>query len=638
MRQCGAAERILLQFPLHFSAPGEGVKKLCFVLLVLAAPIPSVWGICNLPPPAPTPDPPDSYDFPDSGAGTPMPTPTPPGTPSDPGARPPRTPDSRGGGRTRSAGASYDASWHVWWELNREYLLGFRQAIRRGDVISGGPRDPQAAAEALAVTREEVRATLRDVAKRGKHNELRAASLRALGRVGNDEDARLFLRLLRTRRQPGEVLEAAAVGLGCLERIEAAEVRDEVRAYYRNLLAGDAVLSGRSRMLAVMAVSLRIRDDRALGASLAARCTREMRTVNEAAAILYSCGLARDPLVAPALLEAVREGALGKQKLHDVARSHAALALAMAGDTSAIHPLVQVLRSRRAKTQTRRGAALAVGLMLRRDNLEQEHRKAGQEALLRAFDKSHDPLVRAFCAVGMGTAHRPFGISVLKTAVPRSSNGAVRPYAALALGLAARRLEEDQARKVRGFLFRELGEARDIQLAAALSIALGVCGAEEAKDHLFKRLARKNLKASLRGPAIQGLGLLGDASPEIDRELVDALDNGPPEVVEDAALALGFLGRRSTARLLVRKLQQTLSEPVQAHMVVALSHLGSTAAVEPLLALLKDESRKHTVRESAAAALGILVEGRPCDPLFEIDAFCNPYGLTPGGRALVLVY
>ncbi|MHC4818221.1 MAG: HEAT repeat domain-containing protein, partial [Planctomycetota bacterium] len=524
------------------------------------------------------------------------------------------------------------------WELNREYLLGFRQTIRRGDVISGGPRDPQVAAEALAVIREKTRAALRDVATRANHDQLRAASLRALGRVGNDEDARLFLRLLRTRRQPGEVLEAAAVGLGCIEHIESAEVRDAVRVYYGDLLAGDRVLNGRSRMLAIMAVSLRIRDDRALGASLAARCTREMRTVNEAAALLYSCGLARDPLVAPALLEAVREGALGKQKLHDVARSHAALALAMAGDANAIHSLVQVLRSRRARAQSRRGAALAVGLMLRRDNLEEDQRTAGQAALLRAFDKSHDPLVRAFSAVGMGTAHRPFGISVLKNAVPRSSNGAVRPYAALALGLAARRLEEDEAGKVRSFLFRELGEARDIQLAAALSIAVGVSGAKEAKDQLFKRLARKNLKASLRGPAIQGLGLLGDASPEIDRRLVDALDNGAPEVVEDAALALGFLGRRATARLLVAKLEQTRSEPVQAHMVVALSHLGSTAAVEPLLALLKDESKKHTVRESAAAALGILVENRSCDPLFEIDAFCNPYGLTPGGRELVLVY
>jgi hypothetical protein len=391
-------------------------------------------------------------------------------------------------------------------------------------------------------------------------------------------------------------------------------------------------------MLAIMAISLRIRDDRTLGASLAARCTREMRTVNEAAAFLYSCGVARDPLVAPVLLEAVREGTIGTQKLHDVSRSHAALALAMAGDASAIHTLVQVLRSRRARTQTRRGAALGVGLMLRRDSLTDEQRAAGEAALLGAFDKCHDPLARGYCAVGMGTARRPFGIAVLKDAVQRSGNGPVRPYAALALGLAAPRLKDDQAQRTRRFLFQELGGARDIQLAAALSIAVGVSGARDAKEQLTKRLARKHLNAALRGPAIQGLGLLGESNRDIERTLIAALDEGTDEVVEDASLALGFLGRRSTARLLVAKLEQTRSEPVQAHMVVALSHLGGTAAVEPLLALLADGSKKHTMRESAASALGILVGGRARDPLFEIDTFSNPYGLTPGSRELVLVY
>jgi HEAT repeat protein len=637
MRECGAVDRISGYGSPWISALGEGVKRLCLALLVLAAPVPRAWGICDLPPPAPIPPkpPPESYDIPDgSDDDTPGPTPA-PETPPDDG-RPART-DPRGGARARTGGVSYDASWHIWWELNREHLLGFRQTIRRGDVITGGPRDPRAAVEALAATRAKVRDALRDVARSAKHDKLRAASLRALGRVGNDEDARHFLRLLKTRGQPGEVLEAAAVGLGCLEHIEDAGLRDAVRSYYGALLAGDSMLSGRSRMLAIMALSLRVRDDRALGASLAARCTREMRTVNEAAAILCACGVARDPLVAPALLEAVRKGRLGSQRLHDVSRAYAALALAMAGDDPAIHSLAQVLRSRRARTHTRRSAALAVGLMLRRDSLDGEQRKVGQQALLRTFDKSHDPLVRGFCAVGMGTARPPFGIAVLEKAVTRSSNGSVRPYAALALGLAARRLDR-RAGEVRRFLYRELGGARDIQLTAALSIAVGVSGAEESRDLLFKRLARKNLKAALRGPAIQGLGLLGFTSPEIDRRLVDALDNGAPEVVEDAALALGLLGRRATALMLVRKLEQTRSEPVQAHMVVALSHLGSTTAVDPLIALLQDESRKHTMRESAAAALGILVRERARDPMFEIDAFSNPYGLTPGGRELVLVY
>ena len=108
--------------------------------------------------------------------------------------------------------------------------------------------------------------------------------------------------------------------------------------------------------------------------------------------------------------------------------------------------------------------------------------------------------------------------------------------------------------------------------------------------------------------------------------------------MEDASLALGFLGQRATARMLVQKLVETRSASVQVHMVAALSHLGSTAAIDPLIGVLQGRHRKHTMRESAAAALGILVDDREHDPLFEIDAYTNPYGLTIAGRALVLVY
>ena len=94
----------------------------------------------------------------------------------------------------------------------------------------------------------------------------------------------------------------------------------------------------------------------------------------------------------------------------------------------------------------------------------------------------------------------------------------------------------------------------------------------------------------------------------------------------------------ANARMLVDKLVKTKSQSVQVHMVAALSHLGSHAAVDPLLKVLLDKRGKHTMRESAAAALGILVDDRAHDPLFEIDAHTNPYGLTIAGRALVVVY
>ncbi|MHC4669452.1 MAG: hypothetical protein ACYTFD_13700, partial [Planctomycetota bacterium] len=610
------------------------MKRLAWALLCVVLPVPVATGICNLPPPAIPPD--ATWDAtPPPGDPVPTPTPTPgPGpVPTPRGSpKPPTTPDPRNGGRTgaRTPGVSYAASWHLWWELNREHLLGLRQSLKRRDVITLGPGAGPTGV--LDVTRDRVREALREVAARAGRTDLRAAALCALGRAGNDEDARTFVRLLRAREQPREVREAAAIALGCLPRIEQTAVRLEVRGLIEDLLAGRVRLPRQAHLLAVMAVSLRAREDRALGWSLAARCAEEVRSADEGASLLYGCGLARHPGPLPTLVEAARTGRLGKRRLHDLARSHATLALALSGDAGAATTLVQILRSRRARIHTRRSAALALGLVLRREDLDERQRLKAQHALAKAFDDVRDPVVKGYCAVGMGTAHRPFGLQALVATVDRSGDRVVRPYAALALGLAARRLDGKEAREVKGFLLQESQKAKDIQLAAALSLAVGVSGAKEAKEHLFARLATKRLQAAVRGPAIQGLGLLGETDRRIEQTLVAALDEGADEVVEDAAIALGFLGTRTTARLLVRKLAATRSEPVQAHMVAALSHLGGTAAIQPLLELLRDASRKHTVRASAAAALGILVDVRARDPLFEIDAHTNPYGLTLASR------
>ena len=199
-------------------------------------------------------------------------------------------------------------------------------------------------------------------------------------------------------------------------------------------------------------------------------------------------------------------------------------------------------------------------------------------------------------------------------------------------------MRDKEADGLRTFLVERLRRSKDIERTAALSIAVGISGAKDARDHLFQCLARKRLTVGVRAPAIQGLGLLRQPTAEIEKTLMLALDDRSATIVEDASLALGFLGRRATAKLLVDKLVETKSASVQIHMVAALSHLGSTAAIDPLLDVLSDGSRKHTMRESAAAALGILVDDRAHDPLFEIDAFTNPYGLTVAGRALVLVY
>jgi len=606
------------------------MKKSALALLVLAASTSLAWGICFLPPPV----------FVDTGWPTvnEIPPTGGPDTPDDDGPETPST-DPRAGirpprARTRTGGgANYAATWHLWWEMNREHLLGLRQTLPGKDVVSGSAVDR----DFQLRQRGKARAALRRVAMGATRESLRQVALCALGRAGNDEDAKRFLRILRMPKQPRGIYEGAAAGLGLLSAIKDRELRDRLREVFRDILAGRTTLSGRSRLFAIMALSLRGREDPALAWALVERCKGEISSGNEAAALLYACALTKDSSVVPVLLEATRRGRLNNRRLHDVARSHAVLGLALTGDRVAARTIAQVLVSRRAQVHTRRAAALGLGLMLRTD-LDQKERVEAERVLLRTFDRARDPLVKGYAAVGMGAARAPFGIDELKKTVERRGRTVEGPYAALALGLAAARLEETGATRVRRFLGRELISAKGIQLSAALSIAVGVSGSRDARETLLERLADKRLKASVRGPAIQGLGLLRIADPEVERTICSALDDGADEVVEDASLALGLLGTRRTARLLVKKLAETKSESVQVHMVAALSHLGGTAAIEPLIALLADKAAKHTIRASAAAALGILAMDRDHDPMFELDAHSNPFALTAATRQLVLLY
>lgn len=599
------------------------MKGPAFALLVLIATTSLAWGICFLPPAV-------QFDPMPSSRGQPV-GPTTPGENPEPPTNDPR--DGTGAPRTRTGGASYAATWHVWWELNREHLLGLRTTLKGRDVVSGTAADP----DYLARQRDRVREALRPVALGALEESLRRVALCALGRAGNEDDARDFLRILKTPRQPRGVYEGAAIGLGLLRRLDDVALRDEVRGLFGDLLAGGTALTGRTRWVAILALSLRGRADPSLAWALADRCKGDRLSGDESAALLYSCGLTQDPGVVPVLQAATLRGRIDRDTLHDAARSHAVLGLALTGNRSAASAIALVLKSRRTPIHTRRAAALALGLLLRQP-LEEQDRVEAERVLAGTIEKARDPLVKGYAAVGMGTARVPFGVGALCATVERRGSSVEAPYAALALGLAAARLAPDEAGQVRRFLVHALTRARDIQLSAALSIALGVSGAPEARETLFARLDDDRLKASLRGPAIQGLGLLRVCDPEIERRITLALDDGADEVVEDASLALGLIGTRTTARLLVTKLAATRSQPVQVHMVAALSHLGGAAAIGPLIELLQDRSRKHTVRESAAAALGILVMENDHDPMFEIDAHCNPFALTVATRELVLLY
>jgi HEAT repeat protein len=598
------------------------------------------------PPPPNPPPPPPEWD-PESPADPPPtpPAPTPPPRgpeqPSQPGRGPdtgaPTTrPTTRPTARGRSSAG--DATWRIWWELNREHLVGLRSLLRERITLTG-PEAGNVRTDPLGKRRSEVLEALRRVALRGSGRQLRAAALIALGRAGGEADARLCIALLKDDRQPRDVREGAAIALGILPPFEQAKTRRNVAAYLAYVLEHPSVLPSRARGLAILAMGLRGRSDPLLRMRLVGYGTGRVPTGEEAANVAYACGLTGDAMVVPELVRAARKGALAGHRLSDAERSLAVQSLALLGDPHVVDTVVRVLRSRRAGLDTRRGAALALGRILREQELDDPTAAGAAQALRQVFEKSNDSALQGFCAVGLGGARRPAATELLRDAIDRGGNTDVKPYCALALGLAARTLGAEDGKKIREFLVEELRKARQLEVTASLTIALGLARAHEGSDHLLQRLSDQGVPAPSRAAAAQALGLMGSVRRDVADALLRVAKREPSgQLLEDTVLALGLMGQRDVARDLVALLPQAGSSQTQGRIILALSYLNHSAAVEPLMEMLNDPRQATLGREFAAVALGLLGDPRDDDVLFRLDAHFNFFSGTRASRELVRLY
>jgi len=578
----------------------------------------------------------------------------PPGVPKDPGWDDPKIdpdhpyyrgktdpetgpapirPPVREGATTKRMGGG--VTWRLFWEYNREYLIGLRQLLRTPGTVTG--RAPAADRDPLGARRPEVLAALRETARGASDRVLRSAALIALGRTGEDADARLFLELLQDGDQPRDVHEGAAVGLAILPAIEDAATRRTTAEFLTAVLDGPRALQGRTQGLAVLATGMRARHAPALRMRLLGKLA-DRDLDNEAAAdLMLATGFAGDAMVVPELVQASRKARLGSVKLNDVGRAHALQALALLELPDAVATLNAVLLSRRSAIESRRSAALGLGRLLHDLALDDETAGVARRALTQAFEKENDADLRGYAAIGLGAAREPTGLLVLQTAIDHGGNAAVKPYCALALGLAARTLGEERSKGLRGFLREELGKTHDVELGSSLSIALGLARAHEAADDLAARLGRGS--AEVRGAAAEGLGLLGkasDAHVALLREIVRTETSG--KLLGDAILALGLLRQRSVVNDLVAKLPDAKSAQLAGRIMLALGHLDHAAAVEPLLKVLGNDKLRPRVREFACVALGLLGDRREHDLLFDLDAFFNLNALTRATGELIRLY
>ncbi|MDH3592600.1 MAG: hypothetical protein OER88_12015, partial [Planctomycetota bacterium] len=358
--------------------------------------------------PVPTPPPgiPPGYRRPSDGPPQPPPpSPTPgqprgPATPRAPGSRPPRPDEGRKNPtpRTRPRPSVVHSTWRLWWDYNREYMLGLRGLMRRAVVVT-----KTTAGSSVDAIRATARGALREIASGTTVDpKVRAAAYIALGRVATEKDALVFLRPFGAKRQDDAVLAAAALGAGMLPPIKSARVRQYMRTTLEHVFS-DPARSRRVRGFATMAAGMRGRHDKVMALTIARYCAT-VDNAYDAAVYSYSCGLSRDPVLLPELLQAARKSKLGAQKLSDHGRAHACGALGLIDSPLGLDTLLDVMGSRRTGRETKRAAILAVGRHLRERDLDENVAKRVRRELLTVLRKAREPMARAFAALGLGGA------------------------------------------------------------------------------------------------------------------------------------------------------------------------------------------------------------------------------------------
>jgi len=288
---------------------------------------------------------------------------------------------------------------------------------------------------------------LRATAGRGSERTLRASALIALGRMGEAQDALLFVNLLRDSKQPRAVREGAALALGILPSVGEGRLLETTRNHLVWALDYRGTLPDRARGMAVLAAGLRSRGDPLLRMRLLGRTMARVADGEDAANLAFACGLAADPMAVPELVRGARKGVFAGRRLTDVERSHAVQALGLSGDPGVVSTLEMVLRSRRVGLQSRRGAALALARVLREEQPSTAAVDRAEGILVRVLSKSSDTLLRGYCALALGGARPPRALLPLREAIDHGGNMDLKPFCALALGLAARSMREEHARR-----------------------------------------------------------------------------------------------------------------------------------------------------------------------------------------------
>ena len=565
--------------------------------------------------------------------------------------------------------------WSFWWEFNKEPYLNLKAHVHDEGVVTGseiwflGEGNKMRAKDTLKPTeaqiRERIVPALCATLEKETNNDIVTGCLIALAKIGdasNESGESRFEGILRKflADKNQEISETAAVALGILanpksiptlERllldsddgrrlVGQPEVRYRTRSFaaYGLGLIGARTGSEEDRRSIIAILRRVLESDRTKTRDIKVSCVIALGMVPLETIESWLQPLEKGSLPAPedsrlAQIEYMLALLNGEQD--HMLRAHCPTALARL-----IHGLppeqYQIYRERIASDLIERvdsqkkehvevvqSAVLALGLIGTNDGEEPLDRKIRETlATVPKEEQARNFAMIALAKIGGRTApgaKDPEGGMeyVTKALLAQLSEGksGAKAWAGLSCGVMARALQDAKISSSRistlqGAVRMALEDEKDPSRIGAFAIAAGIMGDVESAKALAKRLDSEKEDAA-RGYVAIGLGLMNarDAIEKIQK-IVDE-SKYRPDLLKQAAIALGLLGDKEVATRLASLLQESRSLATQASISKALGFIGDQRSIEPLVLMLQDDRLTESARSFAAVALGIVGDKEP---------------------------
>ena len=289
----------------------------------------------------------------------------------------------------------------------------------------------------------------------------------------------------------------------------------------------------------------------------------------------------------------------------------------------AVRELLAALRKGGAEQEVRASVALAMGLI---GNCGTS--KPDKDIRRALFDASKDATqqVKNFALIALGkigarrdtaaldVSGADAGFAEIEEHLLRELGTArtnQEDFAGLAVGVLGHALHETGDQTLPRSLYHALAEklrgAKSENNVGAFAIAAGMTQEVGFRDRLLELLDDTSADEP-RGYVAVALGMarVNEAKERIQKIVKES--EYRPDLLKQAAIALGLLGDREIVPDLLKMLAESKGLAAQASISSALGFIGDRRSVDPLVLMLKDESLTDLARGFAAVALGIVAD------------------------------